>query len=593
MSYQALLFCPDEKTARVVTQVLTELDFTVEPCNEPFAAVKKLMAQHFDAVVVDCDNEQNATLLFKSARNSGTNQSSLSVAMVEGQAGVAKAFRIGANLVLTKPINVEQSKGTLRVARGLLRKGEAGAKAAPETPARPAPSIVPTPTMPPPKQPLPSLEQPLFSPQRPAEPPAPAASSSLYELEAEHTPEPEPAEAALLESMPDPIPAASSLPSGSASKDYPWQPMNKLSEPMASALKRAAEVAGTSKPSQEEPESSTSSTETAKQQTPVSAESRGVSSQGAAAAPAKEAPAKTIEFKAPAKFTPAQEPKEEDVAPKSISFEPPTFGTLAVKDHEQISDDEQGKSPFIWVAVAAVVIVGAYFGWTKMHTSVRPSTAAPMTQSATPAPSAVTPPSATVTATPLPPTNNNSAAQNEITKPAKPSPAETVIASTNKPTPDEEPVQPAPMVVKKDQPHASGTKSAELEVPQAPGVLGLSGSSDQQAISGIVANTPVAVPRVSSQTLKVSQGVSQGLLVKRVQPTYPEQALQMRVQGAVEMQASIGKDGSITSVKVIKGDSILARAAVAAVKQWKYKPYFLNGEPAAVQTDITVNFKLP
>jgi len=124
MSYQSLLFCPDEKTARTVTQVLTELEFAVEPCSEPFAAVKKLMGEHFDAIVVDCDNEQNATLLFKSARNSTSNQASLAVAVVEGQAGVAKAFRIGANLVLTKPINVEQAKGTLRVARGLLRKGE-------------------------------------------------------------------------------------------------------------------------------------------------------------------------------------------------------------------------------------------------------------------------------------------------------------------------------------------------------------------------------------------------------------------------------------------------------------------------------------
>jgi len=129
MGYQALLFCPDEKMARTVTQVLSELDFTVVPCTEPFAAVKKLMGEHFDAVVVDCDNEQNATLLFKSARNTAHNQSALAVAVVEGQAGVAKAFRIGANLVLTKPINVEQAKGTLRVARGLLRKSE-GAKPA-------------------------------------------------------------------------------------------------------------------------------------------------------------------------------------------------------------------------------------------------------------------------------------------------------------------------------------------------------------------------------------------------------------------------------------------------------------------------------
>src|SRR5436189_3324366 len=124
MRYQALLFCPDDKTARVVTQVLSELEFQVECCNEPFAAVKKLMAQHFDAIVVDCENEQNASLLFKSARNSGSNASALSVAVVEGQAVVAKAFRIGANLVLTKPINVEQSKGTLRVARGLLKKSQ-------------------------------------------------------------------------------------------------------------------------------------------------------------------------------------------------------------------------------------------------------------------------------------------------------------------------------------------------------------------------------------------------------------------------------------------------------------------------------------
>ena len=138
MSYQALLFCPDEKTARVVSQVLSELEFAVEPCHEPFAAVKKLMVQHFDAIVVDCENEQNAALLFKSARNSGSNQASLAVAVVEGQAGVAKAFRLGANLVLTKPIHVEQSKGTLRVARGLLRKGQAAKPARPSRPGRAA-----------------------------------------------------------------------------------------------------------------------------------------------------------------------------------------------------------------------------------------------------------------------------------------------------------------------------------------------------------------------------------------------------------------------------------------------------------------------
>src|SRR5271155_2601550 len=148
MGYRALLFCPDEKIARTVTQVLSELEFAVEACVEPFAAVKKLMAEHFDAVVVDCDNDQNAALLFKSARSSAINQASLAVAVVEGQPGVAKAFRIGANLVLTKPINVEQAKGTLRVARGLLRKGEAAKHLSPAMTAAPRPS---TPVSAPPK----------------------------------------------------------------------------------------------------------------------------------------------------------------------------------------------------------------------------------------------------------------------------------------------------------------------------------------------------------------------------------------------------------------------------------------------------------
>src|ERR1700686_3427157 len=254
MSYQALLFCPDEKTARVVSQVLSELEFSVEPCNEPFAAVKKLMGQHFDAIVVDCDNEQNAALLFKSARNSDSNQASLAVAVVEGQAGVAKAFRLGANLVLTKPIHIEQSKGTLRVARGLLRKGQtakpAGSVSTPAAPvaAKQQPSFLPSVSAT--STSVPSLSSSSLSapfPSHSAAPP-PSASASAFELDAEPSPQPDTVDAALLEYMPDSAPAAqqsqSAADSGS-SKQYAWQPRPKpRAEPMASALRRAGEAAG-------------------------------------------------------------------------------------------------------------------------------------------------------------------------------------------------------------------------------------------------------------------------------------------------------------------------------------------------------------
>ena len=74
---------------------------------------------------------------------------------------------------------------------------------------------------------------------------------------------------------------------------------------------------------------------------------------------------------------------------------------------------------------------------------------------------------------------------------------------------------------------------------------------------------------------------------------YPPQARQMRLEGTVELQANIAESGSISSVKQLSGDRVLGRAAMDAVRQWKYKPYYLNGQPVEVETQITVNFKLP
>src|SRR2546430_3148684 len=135
------------------------------------------------------------TTLFrsKSARNSGSNASALSVAVVEGQAGVAKAFRIGANLVLTRPINVEQSKGTLRVARGLLRKAEAA------KPAATAPD--PSTRIAEPSAAQPFTSAPSVTPSGPSQQvPIPTASASGFELEAEPDVKPDAAEATLLRS---------------------------------------------------------------------------------------------------------------------------------------------------------------------------------------------------------------------------------------------------------------------------------------------------------------------------------------------------------------------------------------------------------
>jgi len=85
--------------------------------------------------------------------------------------------------------------------------------------------------------------------------------------------------------------------------------------------------------------------------------------------------------------------------------------------------------------------------------------------------------------------------------------------------------------------------------------------------------------------------VSQGLVIKRVQPKYPPAALAVRAQGVVQIEATISKDGSVTNVKVLSGDAVLARAAVEAVRQWRYKPYYLDGQPVEIETQISVTFK--
>jgi protein TonB len=122
---------------------------------------------------------------------------------------------------------------------------------------------------------------------------------------------------------------------------------------------------------------------------------------------------------------------------------------------------------------------------------------------------------------------------------------------------------------------------------------GIPGGQMGGVIGGIISSTPVAVPKVATpQRVRVSQGVSQGLLVRRVQPNYPPLARQARIAGTVVLRAVISKDGSIENLTLVSGHPMLAPAAIDAVKQWKYKPYLLNGEPVEVDTEVQVNFTL-
>jgi protein TonB len=139
-------------------------------------------------------------------------------------------------------------------------------------------------------------------------------------------------------------------------------------------------------------------------------------------------------------------------------------------------------------------------------------------------------------------------------------------------------------------------KEEEAPPPMMAGVVGgvpggIPGGSMGGVMGGIVGSTAL-IPKVAVQRIRVSSGVTQGLVVHRVEPLYPAIAKAAHVQGTVILAAVIGKDGTIQNLHVVSGHPLLQGAAMDAVKQWRYRPYILNGEPVEVDTQVVVNFTL-
>jgi protein TonB len=137
-------------------------------------------------------------------------------------------------------------------------------------------------------------------------------------------------------------------------------------------------------------------------------------------------------------------------------------------------------------------------------------------------------------------------------------------------------------------------KEEEAPPPMMSGVVGgvpggVPGGSMGGVMGGIIGNTAL-IPKVAVQRIRVSSGVIQGNLYKKVEPIYPQIAKQAHVQGTVILAMVIGKDGTIENLHVVSGHPLLRNAAMDAVKQWRYHPYILDGEPVEVDTTVTVNF---
>src|ERR1019366_1100962 len=142
---RALLLSPDDQAVSAITGVLEEMSVTCERPLDGASAAQKLNSHSFDLVLVDCENLPAAKLIFDVCRRGNNGNNPVPIAIVDGRAGLPTAFRLGAELILTKPVAKDQARTTIRTAVSRVRKDVPANETAPEQSANPAmPSAVTT-----------------------------------------------------------------------------------------------------------------------------------------------------------------------------------------------------------------------------------------------------------------------------------------------------------------------------------------------------------------------------------------------------------------------------------------------------------------
>jgi periplasmic protein TonB len=148
----------------------------------------------------------------------------------------------------------------------------------------------------------------------------------------------------------------------------------------------------------------------------------------------------------------------------------------------------------------------------------------------------------------------------------------------------------APKVIPKDVKIIK--EEAEPDMGMSGGVVGgVSGGSMGGTIGGVVGSVAPPPPKVQ-QRIRVGGNVTAARVLNRVNPVYPPLARQTRISGTVRLHAIIAKDGTVQQLEVMSGHPLLVQAALDAVRQWRYQPTLLNGEPVEVDTTVDVIFSL-
>lgn len=580
----ALLLSPDDQAVSAITGVLEEMSVTCERPLDGTSAAQKLNSQSFDLVLVDCENLPAAKLIFDVCRRGKNGNNPVPIAIVDGRAGLPTAFRLGAELILTKPVAKDQARTTIRTAVSRVRKDIPANENVPVHSASAAAGAVVS--------------------EAHAQGAAAGGSSSQLTSFAE----------------PAPSFAASSTAAASssaASAAAPAMKMNSAVEEIArSAAPKAASILN--------PRSASSST----------------SSLEPSLSEASSAAAVSVK----SKLVPPTIPSDDPVLAELERTEQEASDLLEIKD-TQIKNPEQKAKPaqpehqsfapvfsyqqnrqkprgtLVALFVLMLACAGFYAAWTYQpgfreiaqpqidrvlmlvdrglvlagiehpQQNLAPASNAPK-PSAQPAP-ATTP--ATVSESPTDPNQTPStspdSAASSPTASATNSPTTSAVANAaNVPTqptgtPGKATAAPTSTATTTTAPVAPKSTDSKLNDSK----LSDNKNDKKDALAAALSSAPL--PGENNAIILSSKGAEKRLS-HSVPPKYPAEA-RSGAEGTIVLKEVVDETGKVDGVRLVEGDATLAASAIKAVKQWRYRPYVRDGKVQAFQTVVIIDFQHP
>ena len=550
----ALLLSPDDQAVSAITAVLEEMSVTCERPLDGASAAQKLNAHSFDLVLVDCENLPAAKLIFDVCRRGKNGTNPVPIAIVDGRAGLPTAFRLGAELILTKPVAKDQARSTIRTAVSRVRKD---VQTKESVPAQPASAVMPSAVG--------------------TEEHAQAAAAAAVSSQLTNFADPAPSFV--------PIAGPSAVPTATLSAPA-------LTAKMQSAVDEIDALPADPKPNPQSASFSASSLSESSSALAVSADSKPAHP----VIPSDDPVLAELERTELAESQLAESQLANSEPEKAAPDQPATESSAPIFSSYQQSQ-QKNRAPLVALLLLALAGAGFYAAWTYQpgfraiaqeqidRVLALAGMASPPASAPNPAkPSTQTAPAAAAAPAPQSPTDATA------TQPTVPDPAASSAAgSTATSAAAAAPVHPATTPGATVTPAKSGATTATAPVVTQPEA---GKPSDSKKGGAAATSASAELPGENSAIILSSKGAEKRL-AHSVPAQYPVAARSGGADGTVVLKAVVDETGKVDGLRLVEGNAALATAAIQAVKQWRYRPYVRDGKAQPFQTVVIVDFQRP